>query len=115
MPQKIFLFSLNLNSRVEEVYGKFPVIRILSYELYNASFIMVKDFDLLEIFDIVLGSPVFFTKDDYERMKLLLKPKKNQAQTPSMVKTVLSDRHVSKVNTSQKTSSRVTKNRSVGK
>ena len=38
---------------MEEVYGKFPVIRILSYELYNASFIMVKDFDLLEIFDSV--------------------------------------------------------------
>ena len=46
-------FSSNLNSRVEEVYGKFPVIKMLSYELYNMSFILVKDFDLLEIFDSV--------------------------------------------------------------
>ena len=53
MPQKIFLFSLNLNFLVEEVYGKFPVIKMLSYELYNMSFILVKDFDLLEIFDSV--------------------------------------------------------------
>ena len=90
-------FSSNLNSRVEEVYGKFPVIKILSYELYNGSFIVVKDFELLEIFDSVLGSPVFLTKDDYERIKLLVKPKENQAQTPSMVKKVLSDRHVTSV------------------
>ena len=107
-------FSNNLNSRVEELYGKLPVIKIHSYELYNGSFVVVKDFEVLEIFDYVLGSPVFLTNEDYQRIKSSLKPKENQAQTPSLVKKVLSERHVTEVNTAQKSSSRFNKNRSMG-
>ena len=61
-----------------QVYGKLPVLKITNYELYNRSFVVVKDFAVLEIFDAVLGSPDFLTKQDYETIKAVSKLKPNQ-------------------------------------
>ena len=50
-------FSANLNERVIEMDQKLPIVRISSYQLYNGSFMFVKDFDVLQVVDIMLGSP----------------------------------------------------------
>ena len=108
-------FSSNINSRVKQLYGKLPVIQITKYELYNGSFIVVKDFKLLEIFDSLLGCPVYLTEQDYERLKSVSKPNARLAQTPSMVKKVLSEKHVTDVNNLKKPASHVQGKRNVGK
>ena len=69
----------------------FLVLKITYYELYNRSFVVVKDFAVLEIFDAVLGSPAFLTKQDYETIKAVSKLKPNQVhpQTPSSQQSAL--------------------------
>ena len=94
---------------------KLPIVRISSYQLYNGSFMFVKDFEVLQIVDIMLGSPEYLTEKDYEDMKNLLNPNENLPQTPSMVKRKLTDKHVEQLNVKPRsTSQRVVKNRSVG-
>ena len=108
-------FSANLNEQVKEMDKKLPVMKITSYQLYNGSFMFVKNFTVLHVVDTILGSPEYLTERDYEDMKNLSNPNESLPQTPSMVKRKLTDKHVEQLNVKPRsTSQRLVKNRSVG-
>ena len=107
-------FSANINNKVEELYGKLPILRITSYQLYNGSFLFIKDFDVLSILDTLVGSPEYLTVKDYEQMKTLSNANTNLPQTPSMVNKKLTNKHVEQLNVVPRSSSQRVKNRSVG-
>lgn len=90
-------------------------MKITSYQLYNGSFMFVKNFTVLHVVDTILGSPEYLTERDYEDMKNLSNPNESLPQTPSMVKRKLTDKHVEQLNVKPRsTSQRLVKNRSVG-
>ena len=107
-------FSANINNKVEELYGKLPILRITSYQLYNGSFLFIKDFDVLSILDTLVGSPEYLTVKDYDQMKTLSNANTNLPQTPSMVNKKLTNKHVEQLNVVPRSSSQRVKNRSVG-
>jgi hypothetical protein len=104
-------FSSDINERVEKLNKKLPILRITSYQLYNGSFLFVKDFEVLRILDILVGSPEYLTDKDYEEIKTQLKSNGNLPQTPSMVNKKLTDRHVEQLNTQPRSTSERLKNR----
>ena len=91
-------FSANINDRVEEFDNKYPILSITSYQLYNGSFLFIRDFEVLRILDNLEGTPEYLTEKDYDEMKAHLKANDNLPQTPSMVIRKLSNKNVDELN-----------------
>ena len=107
-------FSANINDRVEEFDNKYPILSITSYQLYNGSFLFIRDFEVLRILDNLEGTPEYLTEKDYDEMKAHLKANDNLPQTPSMVIRKLSNKNVDELNARPISTSQRLKNRSVG-
>ena len=74
----------------------------------------MKDFQDLQVADIMMGLSEYLTEKDYEDLKNLLNPNEKLPQTPSMVKRKPTDNHVEQLYVKPRsTSHRVVKNRNV--
>ena len=108
-----FTFSSNLNDQIHELLGKFPVIELQNYKLYNDSFVVVKEFIVLDICEVLIGEPDYLTEDEYQFLRSS-KSVTSLATTPSLITKKMSSKHVDKVDCSKvKTSDRV-KRRNIG-
>ena len=109
------VFSTNLNKKIEELLEMKPIIKITDYHLYNASFLVIKEFDVIKLLEMVAGTPKYLTDEDYEDLKSTMVASKNLPQTPTMLNKKLTDKHLEKIDNVPLCSSSVRiKNRSKG-
>ena len=112
-----FAFTAELNKRIIELIGTQPIIKITSSKLYNGSFIVVTDFEIVKVLETSLGFPEYLTDRDYEQFKVLNATKKhdNLPSTPTLVNKKLTNKHVEQIEVVPgRPSSQRMKNRSQG-
>ena len=60
-----FAFTAEMNDRVKELIGSLPILRISNFKLYNGSFIVVMEFEIIEKLKHSIAAPKFFSEADY--------------------------------------------------
>ena len=92
-----FAFTAEMNDRVKELIGSLPILRISNFKLYNGSFIVVMEFEIIEKLKHSIAAPQFLTEADYVEYKEASKVARSTLpQTPAMVLEKLTERHVKK-------------------
>ena len=111
-----FAFTADINNRVADLIGHQPVIRVTNFKLYNGSFIVVTDFDIVKVLESSLGTPDYLTDEDYKYLKEVNKQAHdNLPQTPTLVAKKLTNKHVKQIEVvSTRTTSQRLKNRNTG-
>ena len=107
-------FSANINEKVDDLMGKQPLIRLTNYVLYNGSFIFVKDFEVIKIFEKRIADTYYLTQQDYDDLKLVSKPSSNLPQTPTLSMKKLTDKNVDQSTLPTRSSSQRIMNRKHG-
>jgi hypothetical protein len=111
-----FAFTADINDRVVKLIGHQPIIRLTNFKLYNGSFIVVSDFDIVKVLESSLGTPDYLTDKDYEYLREVnKKAHKNLPQTPTLVSKKLTNKHVKQIEeVSGRSTSQRLKNRGQG-
>ena len=66
-------FSANIDEKVKDLQHKLPLIRLTNFVLYNGSFLFVKNFEVIKMFDTMLADPDYLTEKEYDEIKLISK------------------------------------------
>ena len=108
-------FSSNINQKLEMLLQKMPLIRITRFVLYNGSFLIINDFEVIKMLEVKIAETEYLLPQEYEYLRLLSKPNSNLPQTPSMTFTKLSDKKIERTSQSvTRSSSQRVKNRTQG-
>ena len=60
-----------INDRVVTLIGHQPILRITNFKLYNGSFIVVTDFDIVKVLESSVATPDYLTdKETFLRCQL---------------------------------------------
>ena len=87
-----FAFTAEMNDRVKELIGSLPILRISNFKLYNGSFIVVMEFQIIEKLKHSIAAPQFLTEADYVEYKEASKvARRKLCQTTVMVLKKLMD------------------------
>ena len=107
-------FSANIDEKVKDLQHKLPLIRLTNFVLYNGSFLFVKNFEIIKMFDTMLADPDYLTEQEYDEIKLVSKPSPNLPQTPTLFMKKLTDKNVDQITLPTRSSSQRIKKRKPG-
>ena len=111
-----FAFTADINDRVGKLIGHQPILRITNFKLYNGSFIVVTDFDIVKVLESSVATPDYLTDKDYEYLREVNKKSHgNLPQTPTLISKKLTKKHIKQIEeVSGRSTSQRLKNRSQG-
>ena len=92
-----------------------PLVRIKRFVLYNGSFLVIKEFEVIKTLEVQIAETVYLLPEEYEELKLQSKASSNLPQTQSMAFTKLSDKNIDRASQSvTRSSSQRIKNKTHG-
>ena len=107
-------FSANIDEKVKDLQHKLPLIRLTNFVLYNGSFLFVKNFEVIKMFDTMLADPDYLTEKEYDEIKQISKPSPNLPQTPTLSMKKLTDKSVDQITLPTRSSSQRIQKRKPG-